>query len=177
MPPSILSRDWTRGDSRVLPFCIPNPQACATNPVRRQVAHASACGSSEARRYSLRRATMATLLSLAALLAATSFATPQPATELRGSDLFQRRCGGCHALDKPMEGPRLRGVYGRTSGTTPDFHYSDALRKAKVVWTEDSLDKWLRDTEAVVPDNDMSFRVPNSDERRDLIAYLKSLTR
>ena len=75
-----------------------------------------------------------------------------------------------------MEGPRLRGVYGRRAGSTQDFQYSDALKNAKITWNEDLLDKWLTDTESLVPDNDMSFRVPNPDERRDVIAYLKSLT-
>lgn len=38
------------------------------------------------------------------------------------------------------------------------------------------LVKWLTDTESLAPDNDRSFRVPNPDERRGVIAYLKSLT-
>ena len=93
-----------------------------------------------------------------------------------GADLFQRRCGGCHSLDRVMEGPRLRGVYGRRAGSTKDFGYSDPLRKADFVWGTDSLDKWLTDTETVVRNNDMSFRVPKAEERREIIAYLKSLS-
>ena len=31
--------------------------------------------------------------------------------------LFEKRCGGCHALDRDKEGPRLGGVYGRTAGS------------------------------------------------------------
>jgi len=110
------------------------------------------------------------------LLAAASFAMQQSGDEVKGKDVFQRRCGGCHSLDRPMEGPRLRGVYGRRAGSTQDFQYSDALKNAKITWNEDLLDKWLTDTESLVPDNDMSFRVPNPDERRDVIAYLKSLS-
>jgi len=79
-------------------------------------------------------------------------------------------------LDRPMEGPRLRGVYGRRAGSTTGFQYSEALKNAKLTWNDDLLDKWLTDTEALVPDNDMSFRVPSQDERRDIIAYLKSLS-
>ena len=111
-----------------------------------------------------------------ALLAAASFAMQQPGDEVKGKDVFQRRCGGCHSLDRPMEGPSLRGVYGRRAGSTQDFQYSDALKNAKITWNEELLDKWLTDTESLVPDNDMSFRVPNQDERRDVIAYLKSLS-
>jgi cytochrome c len=110
------------------------------------------------------------------LLTAASFGMPQAGDVERGKETFQRRCGGCHSPDRTMEGPRLRGVYGRGSGSTPDFQYSDALKNAKITWNEDNLDKWLTDTEALVPNNDMSFRAPNPDERRDIIAYLKALS-
>ena len=93
-----------------------------------------------------------------------------------GKALFQRRCTGCHALDADHEGPRLRGVVGRVAGTVPTFQYSEALRNAKHTWDEAKLDKWLTDTESVVPDNDMSFRVPKQEERAAIIAYLKSLS-
>jgi cytochrome c len=110
------------------------------------------------------------------LLTAASFAMPQAGDAENGKEAFQRRCGGCHSPDRTMEGPRLRGVYGRRSGSTPDFQYSDALKNARIIWNEDNLDKWLTDTEALVPNNDMSFRVLNPDERRDIIAYLKALS-
>lgn len=74
-----------------------------------------------------------------------------------------------------MEGPPLRGVYKRRSASAPGFEYSEALKKAQISWDDDALDKWLTDTEALVPGNDMTFRVPNPDERRDIIAYLKTL--
>lgn len=110
------------------------------------------------------------------LLAVASFAMPQQGNEAKGKDVFERRCSGCHSLDRPMEGPALRGVYGRRAGSAQNFQYSDSLKKANITWNEELLDKWLIDTETLVPDNDMSFRVPNLDERRDVIAYLKSLT-
>ena len=91
----------------------------------------------------------------------------------RGKDLFQKRCGGCHSLDADREGPRLRNVYGRKSGSIPSFKYSDALKGAQVTWDQASLNKWLTSTEAVVPDNDMDFRVPSGDERADIIEYLR----
>ena len=93
-----------------------------------------------------------------------------------GQSLFQRRCAGCHALDADHEGPRLRGVVGRAAGSVKTFQYSEALKNAKHTWNEANLDKWLTDTESVVPDNDMSFRVPNQEERAAIISYLKSLS-
>lgn len=91
----------------------------------------------------------------------------------RGASIFDKRCTGCHALDQNREGPALRGVYGRTSGTAPGYDYSDALKKAQIVWNESSLDQWLTDTDKLVPGNNMDFQVANPQERQDLISFLK----
>ena len=90
-----------------------------------------------------------------------------------GKELFEKRCGGCHALDRDKEGPRLRGVYGRVAGSVDSFKYSDALKQSKITWTDERLDKWLTDTEKLVPDNDMTFHVERPEERGEIIAYLK----
>jgi cytochrome c len=94
----------------------------------------------------------------------------------QGKEIFEKRCTGCHALDSDHEGPRLRGVFGRPAGTVRSFKYSEALQSAKFTWDEEKLDKWLTDTESVVPDNEMAFRVPKQEERAAVIAYLKSLS-
>jgi len=93
-----------------------------------------------------------------------------------GKALFEKRCTGCHSLDLDKEGPRLRGVYGRAAGTVPGFGYSDELKASHITWDETLLDKWLTDTDSVVPGNGMDFRVPKADERADIIAYLRSLS-
>jgi cytochrome c len=90
-----------------------------------------------------------------------------------GKDLFAKRCGGCHALDRDKEGPRLGGVFGRAAATVDSFAYSDALKKSKLTWNAENLDRWLTDTEKLVPNNDMTFHVASADERRAIIAYLK----
>lgn len=90
-----------------------------------------------------------------------------------GKVLFEKRCTGCHSLDKNKEGPRLRGVFGRKAGSVPDFNYSDELRAAMITWDELSLGKWLTDPDAVVKDNDMAFHVSNPRERADIIAFLR----
>src|SRR5277367_5249043 len=91
----------------------------------------------------------------------------------RGKQLFEKRCTGCHSLDQDREGPRLRGVYGRQTGTISSFKYSTALQSARITWDDDSLDKWLTDTDSLIADNDMAYRVPKPDERADIIRYLK----
>jgi cytochrome c len=93
-----------------------------------------------------------------------------------GREAFEKRCTGCHALDRAKVGPPLRGAYGRAAGTHPQFTYSDALKNASVTWDESTLDRWLTDTESVVPGNDMTFRLNDPAERANIIAYLKQLS-
>jgi cytochrome c len=90
-----------------------------------------------------------------------------------GKALFEKRCTGCHSLTQNHEGPRLQGVYGRTSGTVADFAYSPALKKARIVWNEEALEKWLADPDAFIAGNDMDFQVSKRQDRQDLIRFLK----
>ncbi|HEY2844898.1 MAG TPA: c-type cytochrome [Bryobacteraceae bacterium] len=99
------------------------------------------------------------------------------ASPLAGKDLFEKRCGGCHSLDGDKEGPRLRGVYGRPAGTVASFHYSEALKSARFTWDDKTLEKWLTEPANVIPDTDMDFRLPRSEERSEIIAYLKQLSK
>lgn len=95
----------------------------------------------------------------------------------RGQQVFEKRCTGCHSLDQEKEGPRLRGVFGRKAGSIPTFEYSDGLKAANITWDADSLEQWLIDPDKIVPDNDMAFRVPKAEERADIIAYLRQLSK
>ena len=92
-----------------------------------------------------------------------------------GKDAFAKRCSGCHAIDSNKEGPRLRGVLGRRAGSVQGFQYSDPLRKSGITCDEASLNQWLENSQALVKDNDMEFRVTNAAERAAILAYLKSL--
>jgi cytochrome c2 len=93
-----------------------------------------------------------------------------------GKALFEKRCTGCHTLEKNYKGPRLAGVIGRPAGSVPGFQYSNALKSAHFVWDDTRLDQWLTDTESVVEDNNMDFHVGKADERAQIISYLKSLS-
>ena len=99
--------------------------------------------------------------------------TAGPGDPQRGRFVFEKRCTGCHALDRDREGPHLAGAYGRASGTAPGFDYSDALRHAHIVWSDATLDRWLIDPDAFVPGNNMEFHVANPQERTDLIRFLR----
>jgi len=122
----------------------------------------------------MRRSAIAAVIMTVVSLSARQAAV-KTQDSLRGKDLFERRCGGCHGLDNDKEGPRLRSVFGRPAGSITSFKYSDALKKANITWTAEYLEKWLTDPEKLIPDNDMAFHVEKSEERRDIIAYLKAL--
>ena len=66
-------------------------------------------------------------------------------------------------------------MYGRKSGAVPNFQYSDALKNARVIWNETALDNWLDNSEKLIPNNDMAFRVVDHTERAAIIGYLKTL--
>jgi cytochrome c len=91
----------------------------------------------------------------------------------RGKQLFEKRCTGCHSLDKNKEGPRLRGVFGRKAGTLADFSYSDELKASQIMWDEQSLDRWLINPDAMVSNSDMAFHVSDPKERADIIQFLR----
>ena len=91
----------------------------------------------------------------------------------RGKDLYESRCTGCHSLDANRVGPAHRGVYGRKAGSAANFSYSTAVRASTVVWQERTLDAWLTNPQALIPGQRMNFRIALSEDRADIIAYLR----
>ena len=92
-----------------------------------------------------------------------------------GNELFLKRCGGCHALDRDKEGPRLGGVFGRKAASLASFEYSEALKKSAIRWNAETLEKWLTDPEKLAPGTEMMFHVESAAERAAIIEYLKQL--
>lgn len=110
----------------------------------------------------------------AAVLAGTAEAADGDAE--RGAALYESRCGGCHSPDGDRVGPRHRGVVGRSAGSLEGFRYSPALAESGIVWTPDTLDRWLAAPRSLVPGTRMTFSVRDAGDRADIIAYLRSLT-
>lgn len=120
------------------------------------------------------RTVCAVIATAAFVLSGSTLLLPaQVSPDVGQKELFEKRCGGCHSLDRDKEGPRLRGVYGRAAGAVDSFQYSAALKEAKITWDDRSLDQWLADPEKLAPGNDMAFHVENSVERGAIIAYLR----
>ena len=95
----------------------------------------------------------------------------------RGARAF-RVCTACHSLEpeRNLTGPTLSGVWGRKAGARDDFlRYSPALKNSGLVWNEQTLDRWLRNPEALVQGSFMQFDGVKDDRARaDLIAFLKA---
>ncbi len=106
--------------------------------------------------------------------AAETEATPAE----RGRVVFNE-CGICHAAqqDAPKGlGPNLFGVVGREAGTLEGFAYSQAMKNAGIVWSEETLDAFLENPLQYVRGNRMAYAGLRNEQRRaDLIAYLMTL--
>lgn len=94
----------------------------------------------------------------------------------RGARVF-RACAACHSLEPELNlsGPSLAGVWNRKAGSLASFdRYSDALKSSGQIWNEKSLDAWLRDPQAMVPGNFMTFAgLKDGNARADLITFLR----
>jgi cytochrome c2 len=126
---------------------------------------------------------------LAAAVLAAALVNLQPmhaahATEgeaARGARVFQR-CYSCHSVDPnetaQLQGPSLFRILGRRAATLSAFEYSDAMKAkgaAGLVWSADTLDRFIADPDAFVPGTPMALPpLRDAQERADLIAYLSA---
>ncbi len=95
-----------------------------------------------------------------------------------GGKLFYKYCNMCHydpGQDKSWRGPSLYKILGKNACESSNSVCSRAMKTAKIVWSDENLDRWLRSPQAMVPGNKMFIiGISNSAERADLIAYFKS---
>jgi cytochrome c len=122
--------------------------------------------------FRMRRAVIAGLL-------LTESATAAPAADpAAGQQIFKAQCGICHSVAAGVNGigPTLFGVVGRSAGGVPGFNYTADHKKLDVTWDAATLDKYLANPHAMVPDTSMIYAgLKNDPERADLIAYLETL--
>jgi cytochrome c len=109
----------------------------------------------------------------AALLALTNRAMSVDAEH--GKALFAP-CAACHTDRPDALGPDLKGVYGRKSAAIENFRYSNAMRRANLVWDDDNLHAYIRDPQARVKGNRMPYAgMSEAGDVDDVVAYLKTL--
>lgn len=99
----------------------------------------------------------------------------EPASLERGAELWAK-CRVCHTIEakgRHLVGPRLHGVFGRRAGSLPDYRYSEVMKKSAVVWTEQTLDRYLAATQDFMPGNKMYGGLAIAQDRVDLLAWLR----
>jgi cytochrome c len=89
-----------------------------------------------------------------------------------------KQCASCHQVGVNARagfGPQLNGLFGRRAGSTPDFAYSDAMKRSGIVWDERSLAAYLRDPKKLVPETKMRFwGISDENEIVAIQAYLRT---
>lgn len=102
--------------------------------------------------------------------------TPTPAQVDSGRRLFAR-CAGCHDIGPGARngfGPQLNAVVGRKAGSVAGYAYSPALKASRLVWNEQNLVAFIRDSEKVVPGNKMRFLSFLSEKQAaEIVGYLR----
>jgi cytochrome c len=113
------------------------------------------------------------------LIALPGRAIAQPGDVTRGERVY-RACVACHSLEpnRNMTGPSLAELWNRRSGSLVSFpRYSPALKSAGILWTDDTLDEWIKDPQHFIPGNTMTFPgMKDARQRADLLAFLKDVT-
>jgi len=116
-----------------------------------------------------RSATLALLLTLSPACSVSA-----AGDAVRGEARFQD-CAACHKLEAGVNnvGPSLHGIFTRKAGEIADFRYSPAMKRSGIVWTPETLEKFISDPQAMVPGNRMPYAgMAGASDRADLIAYL-----
>lgn len=89
-------------------------------------------------------------------------------------------CWACHDFygTQNKVGPYLSGVFGRQAGSSAFPGYSRAMRESGIVWNRQSLGRFLRDPQALVPGTNMvSPGVAGQDDLDALLFYMERVTR
>ena len=123
-------------------------------------------------RISRLAARVVVLLSMARLL----LISPAIAADAEHGKALFAPCAACHTERADALGPDLKGVFGRKSAAIEDFHYSNAMKRANLVWDEDNLRAYLHDPQAKVKGNRMPYGgMSDPKDVDDVVAYLKTL--
>ena len=96
----------------------------------------------------------------------------------RGQELF-KKCIHCHPYTKQQShriGPNLYGMFGRKAGAVSDYDYSEAWKTANFIWTDQTLDTYLKAPHKMIPNNRMPFNgLSRPQDRRALITYMRTI--
>ena len=106
-----------------------------------------------------------------------------------GEDIF-RKCSACHQVGdgaKNRVGPVLTDLIGRPAGSFAGYKYGKSMLQAGeagLIWTPESIFEYLASPKAFLrtflddprAKAKMSFKLPDEQDRKDVIAYLSSFS-
>merc|ERR1712167_65487 len=98
----------------------------------------------------------------------------------KGAKIFKQKCLQCHTVPGPGAkngtGPNLTGLFGRQSGSVDGYSYSKVNSESGITWGEDTLFEYLENPKKYIKGTKMAFAgIKKANERKDLVAYLKSV--
>jgi len=103
----------------------------------------------------------------------------EDAVMAKGKSVFAS-CALCHStgIGGPSTiGPNLAGVLGSIAGSKDGFAYSESLIASGIVWTEDSLNKYLESPATFLPGGTMAFvGIADENDRKAVLTYLIAKT-
>jgi len=113
-----------------------------------------------------------------ALVLAVVVAEPSAAAD-DGQLAFNNNCRTCHSIKEGDNrlGPSLHKIFGAKAGAAKGYSlYSEGLRSSGITWDEATLDKFIANPDAVIPNNNMNpyTGITDAAVRAKIIAYLKS---
>lgn len=99
------------------------------------------------------------------------------AQSTEGEKLYNSACYACHGAPREkgtgMLGPNLFNVIGAKPGMDERRNSKALSQTLSTEWRAETLDSWLEDPRAMVPETTMGFNgIKDPQDRADLIAYL-----
>ena len=90
--------------------------------------------------------------------------------------VFRTQCATCHTLhasEPTRQGPTLDHVFDRKIGSIDSYAYTPGYRESDEKWTDENLDKYLTNPQAMFPGSTMAYRQSKAETRKIIIDYLK----
>src|SRR5215469_2824171 len=105
-----------------------------------------------------------------------ALASPAIAADAEHGKTLFASCAACHTDRADSLGPSLKGLFGRKSASIEEFHYSNAMKRANLVWDKNNLRAYIHDPQGKVKGNRMPYGgMSDARDVDDVVAYLKTL--
>ena len=113
----------------------------------------------------------------AAMVLSLSLGAAQASADVAKGEKTFKKCKACHTVNeggKHKAGPNLFGIVGKQAGST-DFKKYKGLKGSDIVWTDDNLDKWLKNPKKFIgKKTSMVLKLKKEADRKNVIEYLKT---